>query len=281
VRKTVSLLFLVAGLSFGAPVITIVQSVGPGFASPNLFAYTQNALRGLIFGTDNVNADTGNGSGASLYTRLAGPVSPGQVIDTSPNSPGFAGFNSWLGLAPGAIAGEFGNRLYFGLIVKDTTPFSLSNLVYVDTFYGAPQNIFFNTATDTYDGVTTLGIHYGGDGVRGGLDDTIFQLGEANTNLVHELYYSGYSNTFVLSPPASGQTPQQQLNSTIQTLSAAIGPLPAPIVGAGVTTTPGNIQTLGQLTTQSAPVSGIPEPSTYVLVSAGLAALAFARRRRS
>ncbi len=275
-RKTVSLLFIVAGLSFAAPVITIVQSVGPGFGSPNLYDYTQNALTGLLFGTTNVNSFVGNGSGSAVYNRLVGAANVTQVIDTTGQ------FNSWLGLAPGAIAGEFGNRLYFGLIVKDTNPFSLSNLVYVDGFYASPTNIFFNTPADTYDGVTTIGINYGPNNVRGGGDDIIYQGGQANNLLVNEIYYSGYSNTFLLSPPAPGQTPQQQLNTTIQDQSAAIKPLPTPVVGAGVTTTPGNIATLVAPTTnQSVPVSGVPEPSTYALFASGLAALALARRRRS
>ncbi len=268
-RKTVSLLFIVAGLSFAAPVITIVQSIGPGIGSPNDLHYGINALIGLQNGTTGVNTFTGNGSGASTYNRLVGTADPSQFIDTTGQ------FNSWLGLAPGAIAGEFGNRLYFGVVVKSTDQFSLSSFVYYDNFYNNAV-IPFNTVGDTYDGTTINGLSYGPNGVLGGGDDIFYEGGQVNTTLVNELYYRGYSNAIV--PPAlgPGQTPQQLLTSQRNIAAASIATLPVPVVAASVVTL-GNVVTTGFA---PAAVAGIPEPSTYALFASGLAALAFARRRR-
>ena len=270
-------MFIVAGLSFAAPVITIVQSIGPGIGSPNDLAYGQNALVGLRNGTNGINTFAGNGSGASTYNRLVGVATPSQFTDTT------GLFNSWLGIAPGSISGEFGNRLYFGVIVKDNVnaQFNLANFVYQDNFYNN-QTIFFNTPFDTYDGTTIIGVGYGPNLVLGGGDDVIYNAGQVNTTMVNELYYRGYSNAIAPPPLAPGQTPQQLLTSQANIAAASIAGLPAPVVGAGVTTTPGNINTLlAPLTTQSAAVAGIPEPSIYALFISGLAALAYARRRRS
>ena len=276
-RKTVSLLFIVAGLSFAAPVITIVQSIGPGAGSPNFAAYGQNALIGLQNGTTGINTFVGNASGASTYNRLMGVASPNQFTDTT------GLFNSWLGISPGAIAGEFGNRLYFGVTVKDNAnlQFNLANFVYVDNFYtNAPQNIFFNN--QTYNGITLVGISYGPNGVLGGGDDVVYNSGQVSTTLVNELYYRGYSNAIIPPPLAAGQTPQQLLTSQANTAAAGIAQQPPPVVFAGITTVPGNIQTLvAPLTGQAAATAGIPEPSSYALIASGLAALAFVRRRRS
>lgn len=104
-RKTLSLLIACAGLSLGAPVITIVQSIGTAIGSPNDIAYGQNALQGLINGTNNV---TTFGGGAATYTRLVGTPNFAQIVDTTGQ------FNSWLGVTPGDFPAEFGNRLYFG-----------------------------------------------------------------------------------------------------------------------------------------------------------------------
>lgn len=276
-KKAALLGFIAVGISVGAPNFEIVPSIGTGLSSPSSAQYAWNALEALRSGSNSY------GSGAARYDRLVGSgVSPVQVIDTSAS-----GVNSWLGLAaPNALyGGEYGNRLYFGLaIVNPTTTFSLSQLVYFDNFYQYdPFNftsdpVYFNTASDTYDGATIVGINFGGDGALGGGDDTVYSAGESNTLQVNALYYRGVNSAFPLVLDGVGSD-QDNLTS----LAAAIGSGQIVLTAAYcLTSTPGDINGCSEATA-SAPssVSVVPEPSSYALMGLGLLALGYARQRRS
>ena len=267
-RKTVSLLFIVAGLSFAAPVITVIPSIGPSsdLSSPTTTTYATNALAALQSGA---NSQGTAGTGGFYQRLVGGVVNANQVIDTV----GF--FNSWLGVTPGAIAGEFGNNLYFGLSIISTgaaNTFTLNQLLYQDNL----GPLVFNG--DTYSS-NFVGINFGTDGVvggAGGAADSIVTLNAAGSTAVNALFYRGVSNFY---SPIGGGSNQAQLNASINSLNASGFTLTG---GYCLSAVAGQTTCAPQTSLVNASISSaVPEPSTYALFGAGLAALAFVRRRRS
>jgi hypothetical protein len=275
VKKTLSLLVALAGLSWGAPVITVIPSVGPSSLSTlsgSAAAYEANALVALWQGASSF----GSAGTPTLYSQLSGALAPNQMIDT------IGVFNSWLGMANPStpFAEEFGNNLYFGLrILGGTESFSLSQLVYDDNLATIDPSLIgttpFSFNGDTYDSRFLAFLDNGS--TPGVLDagDTMVPFGTDGSTPVNYLFYVGVSAFF---GPLQGNTAQEALDNTI----AAIG-ANAPLTFTAsycLAATAGDL-TCGDATGRaSATIGGdIPEPSTYGLMGLGLAALAYFRRR--
>lgn len=273
-RKTLSLLVAAAGLTFGAPVITVIPSIGPSSA-PGVGStadYNANALLALFQG---LTSSSAFGTAPSFYTQVSGPVPANQVIETT-------SFNSWLGIANPAspFNNEFGNNLYFGVAIRGgTETFSLRNLVYSDNS-GFPT---FSYDVESYD--SRFRAYLDNGTTAGVLDagDTQVALNADGSTLVNYLFFRGAS-LFYSPLGVDGDDPQTRLNNTVAALN---GGLPISFTGGYcLSSTPGDLSCAdGGLTTATATLSAgaigaeIPEPSTYGLMGLGLAALAYARRR--
>jgi hypothetical protein len=274
VRKTFLLLVAVTGLSFGAPVITVIPSVGPSSLAGSAANYDANALLALRNGLSSTSTNGGPGS-ASVYNALVGLASANQVIDT------FGAFNSWLGVASPAspFNNEFGNNLYFGLrVIGGTDTFSLSQLVYTDNLAIYDPSLAgttpFSFNGDNYDSRFLAFLDNGT--TPGTLDagDSQVALNTAGTTAVNYLFYRGVPTFFT---PVAGANNQQALNNTIAAIDAN---RPLNLTASYCLATTSGSLTCGPVSGQaSAGVGEIPEPSTYALMGLGLAALAYVRRR--
>lgn len=261
----VALLFAAAPcLQAGPYTHTMIQtpSIAPNaYLSPSWTTYYTNAIAAIQAG-----ATTWGAPGPGQYNAVtSGWVLPGDVVVSS--------FNSWRGVAPGAYAGEFGNRLHFGLLLLGNGQmFRLSNLWF--GMSSTPDNFFqFTGGRGTADPFTsynpwTVGIDYGPDGVPGGGDDTVYTSGAA-TQLVHALFYVGVGNSIdATSEP--GATPQDQLNSAMNYVS-----------GMGITNRYCLYDDIGdELVCSDSHIDIVPEPAPALLMLAGLGGLAAVRRFR-
>jgi len=271
VRKTLSLFVAVAGLSFGAPTITIIPSIGPVPVSPNYNTYNSNALTALLN-----NATSFGVAGPGQYNRLTGLIDPSHIIDTT------GAFNSWLGVANPAAPfnSEFGNRLYFGMRVlgaNGADTFTLNDLIVNNSIFTSPTiPVTFNTSSDTYDGTFILGVQYGGNGALGGGDDVLINSNESRFTPVNALFYRGFyfAAGFDPSDPAYTGTDAQRLTAFANDVRDYIAGEPS----QGIT---GEIKNLAAGSFETSFTSSIPEPSTYALMGLGLIVLAFARHRAS
>ena len=254
----------------------VIPAYAPnGPTSPNWTNYIVNGLAGI-----QQNMDVGNRLVTpAAYERVAGPIAPEEIIYTT--------FNSWRGqaaptpLAP-AFAGEFGNRVHFGLhIVADTAmPFMLSDLTWsldsddITDYFDQSGN--FAAATYT---ATRVGIDYGVDGIKGGGDDIILNAGQAGTTPVNELIYIGVGDGFFASEP-SALNPQDEIDTTLSDIYLGCGhPTGCSFDIVGTYSLPdgagGRISSSGTVT-----VNIVPEPSTALLtIAGGLLSLAGLRRR--
>lgn len=269
-RKTFLLLVAAAGMSFGAPTITVIPSIGPSSVAASGVTYDANALQALRQGLTTF----GTAGTPGFYGQLTGDASANQVIDT------FGLFNSWLGIANPStpFENEYGNNLYFGVVINGgLQSFSLSQLVYEDNLATYDPSLIgttpFSFNGDTYDS-RFLAFVDDGNGVLDGADSQVALNADGST-LVNYLFYRGIPTFFL---PLKGATDQEALDNTVAALNAN-APL-AITASYCLADTPGSTDCGAASGRASAVVGGeIPEPSTYALMGLGLAALAYVRRR--
>ena len=197
-------LFLSQHSYAGDVAITVTPSLAPnGFGSPSFDGYVSNALYAIDHGLSSY----GDPTKPTYYQVAPSTLKASDVIVT--------GFNSWMGQAnPGAVFGpdfanEYGNRLHFGLHVvgSNGAKFSISQLAFTATSTDPGNTLGFTFGAGSYNYSNAyVGIDYGADGVRGGVDDQFITSG-LNTQLVNEIIGRGSGNawdTYAFSDPVGG-----------------------------------------------------------------------------
>jgi len=252
VRKLLLAGLLAASSVFSAPIFTIIPTLGPdSLTSDNFEEWAANVIDGL-------RNNTTPGTGVTQYIPLANAtVLTGSEFLESAS----AGFTSWMGsvLPP---TSEFGTVLYFSVKITDAAgdTMRLADLLGQETYLGnlfAPQQIVGNYRA-TAVGVTALG--------------SVLDNGQAPTTLVKSLYYVGLGFTQPVNQSIPGSN-QDKLDGTAAEIRALSDKTTQVCYELGV----GGPSACGSVVIQD--VAGIPEPGTWVLISAGLVGLGFLRRR--
>ena len=246
--------------------IVVTPALAPNaFGSPNFPAWEANAVNALYTGQA-----SGGAAGTPAFYQAQSNVTSREAVVT--------GFPSWLGqLDPGttvgpAFAGEYGNRMTFGLsILGDGQQFSISQLSF-DAHSNDPGDLLaFGFGAGDYEyGSGYLGVLYGADGQLGGGDDSFITSG-ANTQLVDALFARGSGN----SNPAycTGVCDAADQEAAL----AAAANIP------GLTQFTGTYSLSGQYGDISGSGTfniGVPEPSAWALMLAGFGGIGLAMRRR-
>jgi hypothetical protein len=276
-----ALLAVVSGARADLVTFDVTPAFGPkGPESPHWNNYVLNAIAGIQSNTDIGNRTTN----AAAYERVVSPIPPTELVYTP--------FNSWRGTAnpnpafQAPFLGEFGNRVHFGLHIvgADGWEFALNDLTW-ELDSDDSTNYFDqsgNFAGATYS-ATRVGINYGADGVRGGVDDTILRSGEAGTMKVNEFVYVGVGDGFFSMEPGAA-TDQEDINITISDILAGCGDPSGCLVDVTATYTLPDAHTPGSTVATSGTftILLIPEPSSMALASLGmLMGVALVRRRRA
>ncbi len=259
--RTLALLgILAAGSAFGVT-ITVVPTLGPDFGfgsqaqSSNFPAFASNLIQGLI-------NNTTPGSGAAQYIGAVGPVLNGNEFISTP-------FDSWKGSTTDPLApGEFGTAMYFAMkaIGGQNDQFLLSDLgVPVETYLGQEQLPHWVPGDFTDFTFRMVG--------RKASDGQLTAGGEdANTTFLTELYYVGVG--FVQPLLTGSGTNQQQIDATVLAIQGYQDKTTTVCYSIG-----NSSNGCGSVRIADAPTNGVPEPGTIVLMGAGLAGVAFLRRR--
>lgn len=261
--RTLALLgILAAGSSFGVT-ITVIPTLGPDYGfgsqaqSPNFPGFAANVIQGLI------NSTT-PGSGVDQYIGAVGPVLNGSEFISTP-------FESWKGSTTDPLAtNQNGTAMYFAMkaIGAANDQFLLADL---------------SVPTETYLGQEQLPHWVAGDFVdftfrmvgRKASDGQLTAGGEnANTTFLTELYYVGVG--FVQPVLTGSGTNQQLIDATVAAVQALQDKTTTVCYQIGTSS-----QGCGSVRIADEPTNGVPEPGTILLMGAGLAGVAFLRRRSS
>ena len=195
---------LVPAATAGTVTMFSVSSVGPSNAlSPSWAQYATNALTSLGNGGGNI----GNPASDPTAYAAASDLSAGDLILSS--------FPSWLGVADptGALAGENGNQLLFGLLISGAGDyFRLSNLFNTMSSSDPGNSLGWNSGGFTAYGTFLIGRDCGPDGVCGTADDAVYSSGEDASLPVNRLLYVGVGAAFDASGEP-GVTNQDKLDS--------------------------------------------------------------------
>lgn len=256
---------VVGAFAQSAPTIDVLPSLAPnGYGSPNFDPYVGNAMNALENG---LSAIGNPATDPDAYFQVSTMPLAWNMVTS---------FNSWRGLAnPGtnfgaAFAGEYGNRLHFGLhIVSEGygNRFALDSLTFDMNSSDPGNELDFDGDFIGYAYTPRrIGIDYGADGLKGTSDDLMYNNNEAGTNLVNELMYVGVGNAWW----------PDDLNNNQSTIDAEV----ARVRGLGmpnlVTTTYG-ITVNGNPFSNGATVTLVPEPASLSILGLGL--FAFLRKR--
>ena len=279
-RLTAAVLGLVVGMANQTRAditITVTPSLAPNaYGSPSYSAYVSNAVTALETGA----TSEGTAGTPSYYQALA---NSGATIDASQDI--VTGFSSWNGQAdPGtAFAGEYGNRLLFGLSIVDTnadgTPgtFSISQLSFSATSTDSGDSLGFSFGLGSYNYSNEyVGVIYGVDGAPNQYITT-----GLNTQLVNAVYGRGSGNAYDVYSTDPGATDQDKIDNVVASIPGEV------FTGTySLTQSTGpDITGSGSVTIQADPnfnpTAVAPEPSTIaMIVSAVPLGLGYWLRRR-
>ncbi|MBI5708371.1 MAG: hypothetical protein HZC36_15420 [Armatimonadetes bacterium] len=251
-------------LAQSGPTIDVYGSFAPNaYGSPSWGGYVSNAMYALENGLSSVGTPATDPT--AYYQVTTAPLSRNMVTS----------FNSWLGKAdPGtafgpAFASELGNRLHFGLRIISlgtANRFRLEDLTFdMNSSDGGNELDFDGDFIGyTYE-ARRMGIDYGGDGIKGTLDDIVYASGQAGTNFVNELCYVGVGNAWW---PWPG-TDQAQIDSEVARVMALGMP--------NTVSTSYSIVINGSTYSNTGSVVLTPEPASFLVF--GLPVLAYLRRK--
>lgn len=251
--RVVALALLVSSAAFSGVIINVFQSVGPTTdASGQLDTYLSNAEYALQHGLTSY----GTPGTPGYYTEAAFPVDAGAIITTT--------FASWMANAfpTGNYANENGNELYFGVAISSTVAFSMSQVLFNSSLFGAGSlnDLCFNTHTvGSLSGVTAT---HDSTGAACGTGVTTNDASQ----LIDHFYYSGISlvDPTVVTSPAD-------LAAEILNVAGTVGD-----VTYSLTTSDGKTT---KAVTSFDLEPAVPEPGTTALLTLGFGLVLGLRRK--
>ena len=257
--RTLALLgILAAGSAFGVT-ITVIPTLGPDFGfgsqaqSPNFPNFAANVIQGLI-------NNTTPGSGVEQFVGAVGPVLNGGEFISTP-------FESWKCSTSDPLkTNQNGTAMYFAMKaiggLKDQ--FLVTDLaVPVETYLGQDQLPHWVAGDFTDFNFRMVG--------RKASDGQLTAGGEASSTLLTELYYVGVG--FVQPLIAGPGSEQAQIDATVAAIQGYSNKTTTVCYSIGNSSTG-----CGSVRIADVP-TGVPEPGTVLLLGAGLAGVAFLRRR--
>lgn len=183
--------------------IVVVPSLAPNaYGSPSFADYQANALHALQNGLTSY----GDPASPANYQSISGAIPVSNAIVT--------GFGSWMGNADasGAYANEYGNRVTFGVDISSSGKFSISQLSFSAASSDPANTLGFGYVAGSYNYSSGyVGIDYGADGLKGGVDD-IYITGGPGDQLVNEIVGRGSGNSWAVYSADAGATNQEKID---------------------------------------------------------------------